>query len=248
MALKEHQDAFGRSLMDCLERKEDSYEIIERDDGFIALSAATTQYFSEPLQWGKLDQTALATACGRILDVGCGAGRFALALQGNGLEVVAIDVSPLAIEVCRRRGVGDARVLSITQIHKDLGQFDSIVMMGHNFGLFGSSQRMHSILKRLTRVTTPEGRIIASGMDPYQTDEPLHLAYHARNRDRGRMSGQIRMRVRYKTYRTPWFDYLFVSGDELEELVSGTGWRLAQVVTAEGPSYLAILEQIRRHG
>jgi len=85
--------------------------------------------------------------------------------------------------------------------------------------------------------------IIASGLDPYQTTEPLHLAYHARNRERRRMPGQIRMRVRHKTYRTPWFDYLFVSVDELRGLLDSSGWQLSSVATAPGPSYLAIIEK-----
>ncbi|MCK4414566.1 MAG: class I SAM-dependent methyltransferase [Candidatus Eisenbacteria sp.] len=40
---------------------------------------------------------------GRILDVGCGAGRSMLYLQQKGRAVTGIDISPLAIEVCRRR-------------------------------------------------------------------------------------------------------------------------------------------------
>jgi hypothetical protein len=40
------------------------------------------------------------------------------------------------------------------------------------------------------------------------------------------MSGQIRMRARYKRFATPWFDYLMVSPQELETIVNGTGWRV----------------------
>ena len=31
---------------------------------------------------------------GRVLDIGCGAGRFALYLQGKGLDVTGIDLAP----------------------------------------------------------------------------------------------------------------------------------------------------------
>jgi SAM-dependent methyltransferase len=248
MPLRDEQDAFGHVLLDHLEGDHEAAEIIERDDGFIALSATAAGYFSEPAAWGDLDQAALAAARGRVLDAGSGAGRFSLALQRRGQEVVAIDTSPLAIEVCRRRGVRDARVLSVTSINRRLGRFDSIVMMGHNIGLFGGEQSMRRILRRMWDVTGPEGRIIADGLDPYQTGEPLHRAYHARNRERGRMGGQIRMRVRYKTYRTPWFDYLFVSMDELRALIKDSGWHLTRHVTGEGPSYLAILEKTGQGG
>jgi SAM-dependent methyltransferase len=240
--MKRDRDAFGHALMDSLEGSGDAAEIIERDDGFIALSAGASAYFREPAEWGDLDHAALDAIRGRVLDVGCGAGRFALELQRRGHPVVAIDTSPLAIEVCRSRGVLDARVLSVTRIDRRLGPFDSIIMMGHNFGLFGDARRMDRLLDRMRRVLTPTGRIVAEGLDPYQTDEPLHHAYHERNRARRRMSGQIRMRVRYKTYRTPWFDYLFVSVEDLERLLAGSGWRLTRVMKGDGPSYLVILE------
>lgn len=58
------------------------------------------------------------------------------------------------------------------------------------------------------------------------------------------MGGQIRMRVRYKKHVSPWFDYLFVSRDELEELLEGTGWRLKEVVATNGPSYAVHIERL----
>ncbi len=248
MGLEEGEDAFGRALMDQLDGADDAFEIIERDDGFIAVSACAGRYFARPSEWGELGRAALRAVRGRVLDIGCGGGRFALHLQNQGHEVVAIDRSPLAIEVCRRRGVRDARVLSITQISWKLGVFDTVIMMGNNFGLFGSETRSRRLLARMGSLTTPEGRIVAEGLDPYQTTEPSHLAYHERNRQRGRMGGQIRMRVRYKTYRTPWFDWLFVSIEELERLIAGRGWCLAEVISEGGPGYVVVLEKNGRLG
>jgi hypothetical protein len=76
--------------------------------------------------------------------------------------------------------------------------------------------------------------------------DPDHLAYLAANRARGRMSGQIRLRVRYKHYATPWCDYLMVSPEEMEALVEGTGWRVVKRYPAPGSrrAYAAIVERI----
>ena len=153
-------------------------------------------------------------------------------------------MSPLAVEVCRRRGLEDARPLSVEQVDASLGEFDTVLMLGHNLALLGSAQGAKRILKRLDRVVAPGGRIIGDILDPYQTDDPDHLAYHAQNRSKGRMSGQIRMRVRYKAYKSPWFDYLFLSRDELEELLEGTGWRLKEIIATYGPSYAVHLERL----
>ena len=136
---------------------------------------------------------------GRTLDVGCGAGRVALHLQQSGIEVVGIDHSPLAVQTCRERGLSDVRVMPVTQISSNrLGVFDSITMIGNNFGLVGNPKRAHWLLRRFFRMTTKHGRILAESTDPYATDDPLHLAYQERNRQQGRMSRQYRHRELYR--------------------------------------------------
>jgi hypothetical protein len=119
--------------------------------------------------------------------------------------------------------------------------FDTIVMMGNNFGLFGSPEGARRLLGRFHRMTAPDARIIAETNDPYRTDDPDHLAYHALNRQRGRMSGQLRIRVRYRSLKTPWFDYLFVSQPELREILAGTGWEIRETFESGGSTYVAAL-------
>lgn len=237
--IEEDRDAFGHALLDHLEGKP-AHELIERDDGFIAVSAGTATYFSDP---SDRQRTVAERAVGRVLDVGCGAGRYALYLQGLGIEVVGIDVSPLAVEVCRRRGLRDARALAVDEVDPSLGQFDSVVMLGNNLALFGSERGAKQILNRLRAVVPPGGRLVGENLDPYQTSDPDHLRYHERNRKNGRMGGQVRMRVRYRKYCSPWFDYLFLSLQELKALLDGTGWKLLDVFAVDGPSYAVHLER-----
>jgi len=135
------------------------------------------------------------------------------------------------------------QVLSITQISGRLGVFDTVLMMGNNFGLFGTLKRAGWLLARLRCITSPRARIIAESTDPYQTGAAEHLAYHERNRKRGRMSGQLRMRIRYKKYATPWFDYLLASKDEAKRIVEDSGWSIGAFVDGESGRYVAIIER-----
>jgi 2-polyprenyl-3-methyl-5-hydroxy-6-metoxy-1,4-benzoquinol methylase len=50
------------------------------------------------------EKKAIDYAKGRVLDVGCGAGRHILYLQKKGLKVLGIDQSPLAVNMCKLRG------------------------------------------------------------------------------------------------------------------------------------------------
>ena len=236
-------DAYGLLLHDLVDGK-DVYEIVERDDGFIYVFAG--RYLLAPFRrWPSLDRRAMRYVRGRVLDLGCGGGRVALHLQARGLEVVGIEVSAGAVEVCRRRGVRDVRRCAIEDIDESLGVFDTIVMLGNNFGLFGSASRARRLLRRFHRLTTERARIIAQTFDPHTLVDEVHRAYLERNRRRGRLPGQHRLRVRYRKAATPWFDYLQVAQTELAELLEGTGWRLDGTLEDEGASYIALLVKER---
>ena len=243
--LQDRHDAFGHEIYDYLNSSggRGIVEICERDDGYIDVSSGTEMYFSEYKDWPAFEKEAMEYARGRVLDIGGGAGRHSLYLQGKGLEVLAIDNSPLAIEVCKMRGLRNTRVISINQINSTLGIFDTVLMMGNNFGLFGSFDGARRLLRRFSKITSENGRIIAQTNDVYKTDAPEHLDYHEFNRKRGRMAGQIRLKVRYKTYATPWFDYLMVSKEEMENILDGTDWKVNVFVDSDGPVYTAIIDK-----
>jgi SAM-dependent methyltransferase len=212
-------------------------EIVERDDGFI--STSMLNYFAPVRRWPTVERRALRFVRGRVLDVGVGAGRLALELQSRGREVVAIDVSPGAVEVARNRGVRDLRLLALEDVDASLGHFDTVIMYGNNFGLFGSRKVARRLLRRLRPFV---GRIVATSNDPYATEDPAHLAYQERNRARGRMSGELRLRVRYRDLVGRWFAYLTVSPKEMAEIVEGTGWQIRHLLRDEGSYYAVVLE------
>ncbi len=243
---KKDRDAFGHMLMDFYQGQE-TFEIIERDDGFIDVMDHVGAYFAAFDAWHPHEREAMRHLLpGRVLDLGCGAGRAELYLQEKGYEVVGVDISSLAVEVCRQRGVKDARCLSITQVGPEMGQFDDILMLGNNWGLMASYRRAKWLLRRFYRMTSPYARIIATSNDVYQTESALHLAYHAYNRERRRMPGQIRMRVRCGPWQTEWFDYLMVSRPEMEDILSGTGWLAKEYISSEGSAYAAVIEKLAR--
>jgi len=243
--MKKDRDAFGEELLAAYDKRgRRSMEIIEREDGMIEASTWPQRYFSERSAWTRRERQAVRLVKGRVLDVGCGAGRFALYLQKRGHEVTAIDNSPGAVKVCKLRGVKKAQLLSIMDAHKlQAGSFGTVIMMGSNFGLLGGFKRAKRLLSDFDRVTSDEGRIIAETVDPYQTSNPLHHWYQRFNRRRGRMAGQLRLRVRHGKTIGPWFDYLLVSRKELREILDGTAWRIARIISDKSPGYTMVLQK-----
>jgi SAM-dependent methyltransferase len=243
--MKKDRDAYGAELLaQYRDLSRPVAEIVEREDGFISASFWPQRYFSDYSEWSKRERQELRLVRGRVLDVGSGAGRFALYLQKRGHEVTAIDNSAGAVEVCRARGVKKALLRPIEKIAKFRpASFDTVIMMGNNFGLLGGFQKARRLLQDFARITTPDGRVIAEAFDPYQTEEALHLAYHRYNRRRGRMSGQVRMRVRHGKIVGRWFDYLLASQSELRKIVSGTAWQVERIISDKGPGYTVVLKK-----
>ena len=237
-------DAFGEELKTFYESGQGEIEIIERDDGFIDCGAHVPYYFSSYDEWRDFEKSAVSHCFGSVADIGCGAGRIALYLQTKGHPVIGIDNSPGAVEVCRSRGVKELLNVPFTQIDARVGTIDTFVLFGNNFGLFGSLKTARWLLRRLKRLSSPDALIIAQTTHPYDTDNPDHLAYHEFNRNRGRLGGQLRIRVRCKRIIGAWMDYLFVTKQELEQIVEGTGWRIKQFIDSDTAGYFLILQKV----
>jgi 2-polyprenyl-3-methyl-5-hydroxy-6-metoxy-1,4-benzoquinol methylase len=241
--LKPEEDTFGQEMWACYKGEEAS-EIVERDDGYFnATPGNPKSYFSEYQDWGPLDRKAMEFVEGRVLDIGCGAGRHSLYLQNKGFDVMGIDSSPLAIKVCKLRGLKKATSMPIEEMNFESNSFDTVIMMGSNFGLFGSFQKARRLLKKLHKMTSENGLIIASTRDTYKTDIADHLEYHKRNKEKGRMAGQLRIRIRFRKCVGKWFDYLIVSKKEMEDILKGTGWKIREFIDSGDSLYIAAIEK-----
>lgn len=240
--LNTEEDAYGHEIQDYHSTGE-GYEIIERDDGYFDISSGPRTYFLSVNDWPECEKEAVGEARGVVLDVGVGAGRVSLYLQERGLKCVGIDNSPLAVATAALRGASDARVLPFDCDMSLNETFDTVIMFGNNFGLFNNRDNAGVMLKLLHAMTSDDALILAESIDPYLTGRREHRDYHAMNRKRGRMGGQVRIRVRYRRYATPWFDYLLVSKEEMKEIVQGTGWKVTGFHSGSGPLYVARLEK-----
>jgi hypothetical protein len=123
------------------------------------------------------------------------------------------------------------------------GPFDTFLLLGNNLGLIGSPEAAPVWFDSLRRLAAPSARLIGTTLDPYRTEDPDHLAYHERNRRRGRMAGQVTLRTRYRRLSTPWFDLLWVSFGELCSIVEPLGWTVGH--HAEDGPFLSLALEMR---
>jgi SAM-dependent methyltransferase len=215
------------------------FEVIERSDGFTGVCDAA-EYFAPVHEWPAREQSIVTRARGRVLDVGCGAGRHLRHLQEQGHQVLGVDASPGAVEICEKRSVP---ALSGTAQHLPCpnGSFDTILALGANLGLLGGREQSLETLREWARVAAPGARVIATGRDPYASQGSVHTLYHQANREAGRMAGQLRIRIRSGALASPYFDYLYCSLPELEKLLAPSPWELSDTVEDPGGGYGVVL-------
>ncbi|MCO6005080.1 methyltransferase domain-containing protein [Actinoallomurus purpureus] len=244
-------DAIGDMLRDAYEASLDPsaapvLQIAERDDGLVIV-LPVAPWIAPIDQWPDEERRALDLLKGRVLDVGAGGGRAARALLDRGHDVTAIDISPGALEVCRRQSIRSV-VRGTVHEHATTGaKYDGFLLLGINLGLLETRQEAPRFLRALAAMAAPGAAIVAQGRNLTDSDDPLHLPYNQRNLRAGRIAGQRTLRIRYRDVATPWFHYLNPAPRELAELVPGTGWELTDITHFENStgSYLATL---RREG
>jgi S-adenosylmethionine-dependent methyltransferase len=141
-------------------------------------------YYAQFGEWERLDSPSgaleLRRACAlldvhlpaqaRVLDLGGGPGRYAVALARRGHRVVLADLSPALLEIARRR-VAEAGVASaidaIDEVDaRDLtrypvGRFDAVVAFGPFYHLISEAERSGAA-REIARVLRPGGVALVS--------------------------------------------------------------------------------------
>jgi SAM-dependent methyltransferase len=101
---------------------------------------------------------------GRVLDVGCGAGREALGLARAGYRVVGIDLSPTMVAAARdaahRAGLAvEFRVGSLTDLDEPAGSYDGAYIAAALHHVPGRARRVDA-LRRVGQALVPGGTVL----------------------------------------------------------------------------------------
>jgi SAM-dependent methyltransferase len=238
-------DVFGRALLEWAQG-ESSPEILEREDGFTQVGAGPDVYLSTFKDWPGAERKSLRYMRGRVMDVGCGAGRVALELQHRDFDVVGLEASPLASRAATLRGVHEVWTTPIEDLGSRIESFDSLVLFGNNFGIFETPARARKVLAQLAKDTKPEARIFAESTSAYFGGAPgFDRSYYRLNKTRGLSPGQLKLRYHYGDLVGSWFQWLYVSQSELRSLLLETGWHLERVIGSHrSEPYVAILAKV----
>jgi SAM-dependent methyltransferase len=233
-------DIFGMIMSDAASGKDAIHEI-ERDDGYLQASSGG-QYIAPFSEWDESERLASVEAKGKILDIGCGAGRVALYFQERGHEVVGIDISQEAVDASRKRGLRNVHLMSAEDLDFPEDTFDTVLLFGNNFGVLGDEDKIVAMLRDLHHITKSNAIILAQTRDVADTDNPDHHVYHEKNRSKGKPIGLVKIRLKYKGHVGDWWLLRMVDSDEMSAIAEKAGWKL---VKTYGPRnlYVGVLKK-----
>lgn len=185
----------------------------------------------------RLEQIALETAQGRILDVGAGSGCHSLELLKMGKEAVAIDISPMSVNVMLERGVPARQVNFYDSAFDE--RFDTVLMLMNGTGIIGNLDNIGQFFERLKALLQPEGCVLIDSSD---------LRYLFEEEDGSIMIdladeyyGQLDYQMQYKDVVGEPFDWLYLDFNTLAYYAEEYGFNAELVAEGEHYDYLARL-------
>lgn len=233
-------EPFGRALEAYQNGNDDAEVIVRRDDG-VEGHLPVSHFFRESAAFTRIECEALDRCQGRVLDAGAGTGVHSLELQRRGMSVTAIDISPHAVHIMRKRGVKNAICSDIFALGNCA--FDTILLMGHGIGMMETLSGLDRFLVRALMLLPGRGKILLDSMDPAVTNDSQNLTYHAANRLAGSYIGEVRMRFEFQGEPGPYCGWLHVDPATLAEHAAGAGWTCEIAVRTPNGEYLAQIEK-----
>ena len=229
-------DPMGAAIMDYFKTgKADVLRVFSSD--FDEDEIPVADLFRDYEQMPQIERTALDVAEGEILDVGAGSGCHSLALKKMGKKVVAIDISPLSVEVMQERGI-DARLVNFYDESFDM-KFDTILMLMNGTGIVGTLDNMPGFFARIKELLQPGGSLLIDSSD---------LRYLFEEEDGSLMIdladeyyGQLDYQMQYKDVTGEPFDWLYVDFDTLAYYAEESGFKAELLDEGEHYDYLAKL-------
>jgi ubiquinone/menaquinone biosynthesis C-methylase UbiE len=197
---------------------------------------------------------------GRLVDLGCGAGRHALRFAGRGFQVVAIDLSRPMLETVQRKAAElGVELLSLQANLCRLGclpdsTFDYALSMFSTLGMIRGRAARRKALAETTRILRPDGRLALHVHNLWLNLRDPQGRRWLRGQILQSLGLQIELGDRRMTYRgIPKMEVHLYRWGELKRELRSAGFRIEEVIPLQDVSYEPIarpwfLHRIRAGG
>lgn len=180
----------------------DEYEIMFRVEDHHAWYRALRRIIA--MHWSRY----VPTRSPLVLDAGCGTGALSNSLARRA-KTVGIDISPVALRLCRRRGLTQMAVASVLRLPFPDACFD--VVISCDVLCHAAVPDKREALRELARVLKPGGLLLLNlPAYPRLLSSHDHAVHNDRRFTRGEMLGLLREQELTPLRATYWNSLLFL--------------------------------------
>ena len=191
-------------------------------------------YFRSFKKMPVLERLAIEKCSGTVLDIGAAAGSHAAELSRRGVEVAALEISPLACEVMKDRGVPN--VICEDFFAFEGQKFDTLLLLMNGIGISSTLKGFAEFLKKASILLNPGGQIIFDSCD-------IGYMYEGSEKPATQYYGEVRCRYEFAKELTEWFQWLYLDKVTMQKLAAENGFRSELLFEDENDQYLAVLTQ-----
>ncbi|MEP1779054.1 SAM-dependent methyltransferase [Reichenbachiella sp.] len=186
-------------------------------------------FFRDHQDFTELENLAITSCEGKILDVGAGAGAHALFMQAFEMDVTALENSPGCIETLKHSGMEK-------MVNQDFyayeSKYDTLLFMMNGLGIAGKLASLPFFFSHCKKLLNSGGQIILDSSDiSYLYEEGVAKPNH--------YFGEIQYQYEYKGKKGEWFDWLYVDSKSLVQETKELDLHTEILMTDEYDQYLA---------
>lgn len=234
MDQKEIVDVFGTALQDYIEESTPDNLIVHSDITEPEIYPVS-HFFRTFENFPELEKKAMRECYGKVLDIGAGSGIHSLYLQEVGFDITAIDISPICIDIMKKRGIKNTRFQDFFEIKDE--KYDTLLMMMNGFGVMGRVNRIEEFFTKAKEILKPGGQIIFDSSDliyMFEEEDGSYLIDLSK-----KYYGEVTFQMEYKGVKGESFPWLFADFHLVEDYADKAGFKAEKLMEGDNFHYLA---------
>lgn len=228
------RDVYGEALYDYKEKGELTHPLLLHSSYGDIEEMPVEVFYREEDDIPELEYIALSLCDGKVLDVGAGTGVHALYLQEKGFDVTALEISEIACNIMRERGVQHVVNQDFFQLKDQT--YDTLLFLMNGIGIAGTLEGFKNLLYHAKTLLTDRGQLLFDSSDisylyeEYKIKRPEYYF------------GEINFQYEYKDQKGEPFKWLYIDQQTLIKTAHELNWVVQVLFEDDNDQYLVRME------